>query len=183
VEGAWSLADGAKVPARPFEADATLEERLAAELPALRAFAQALVGRSGSAADADDLAQEALARAWRSRARFDAARALQPWLRATAVRAWIDLRRRSARRAEVEASRGLETAAHAEPARPFEEDESLARLLADLAPLEREVLLRFHRQGEPVSAIAAALGLPVGTVKSHLHRARRKLAERGGPGR
>lgn len=44
--------------------------------------------------------------------------------------------------------------------------------------IERRVLLEFHQDGRSVREIARALGSPEGTVKSDLHRARRRLAER-----
>ena len=47
-------------------------------------------------------------------------------------------------------------------------------------PKSREVVERFHRDGQSVATIGSELGLPEGTVKSHLHRARRRLAARGG---
>jgi DNA-directed RNA polymerase specialized sigma24 family protein len=50
-------------------------------------------------------------------------------------------------------------------------------VLAVLRPLEREVLLRFHQNMESVREIALATDMPEGTVKSHLSRARRRLAE------
>ena len=53
-----------------------------------------------------------------------------------------------------------------------------ALLLAALTEREREVLMRFHAGGESVALIAASLALPEGTIKSHLHRARKKLVQR-----
>lgn len=173
MEGAWSLTDDANVPART---EPSFGARLEAELPALARHAAALVGRAGP--DADDVVQEVLARAWRSRESFDARRALRPWLRATALRAWIDLRRARALRADVEARRGDDRPSDAGPARGMEAREELERAFAPLDAVEREVLVRFHHRGESVRDIAAALALAEGTVKSHLHRARKKLTER-----
>ncbi|MER7047142.1 RNA polymerase sigma factor [Streptomyces jumonjinensis] len=55
--------------------------------------------------------------------------------------------------------------------------------LTGLPPLEREVLILFHLQDLPLAACAEVLGVPPGTIKSRLHRARRMLqsilAERG----
>jgi RNA polymerase sigma-70 factor (ECF subfamily) len=55
--------------------------------------------------------------------------------------------------------------------------------LVALPPLEREVLIIFHLQDLPLASCAEVLGVPVGTVKSRLHRARRmlraRLAEKG----
>jgi RNA polymerase sigma-70 factor (ECF subfamily) len=56
--------------------------------------------------------------------------------------------------------------------------EQVERMLVPLSPVEREVLLRFHQREESVAEIARALALPEGTVKSHLSRARHKLARR-----
>jgi RNA polymerase sigma-70 factor (ECF subfamily) len=160
-----SVAGGA-LPPDPLEA------RLVEELPRLRSFVRGLAVRS--AADADDLVQEVATRALRYRRAFDPSRALGPWLRRTAVRAWLDHRKR-----ERERPATLEGAEGQVPARnegEVGEREELERLLSRLAPIERDVLLRFHQDGQSVREIAAALGMPEGTVKSHLHRARRKLA-------
>lgn len=155
------------------EAREPLEERLVGELPALRAF---LIRLSGPArrGEVDDLVQETMARALRLQRSYDRERPLGPWLRATALRIWIDQKRWSAPvplAAEVEAVPSSYGA---------EERDSLERLLAALDGIEREVLARFHVRGQTIAAIASELALPEGTVKSHLHRARRKLVGRFG---
>lgn len=55
--------------------------------------------------------------------------------------------------------------------------ENVARLLAALPELERRVLCLFHGEGRSVAELARELALPESTVKSHLHRARRRLTE------
>jgi RNA polymerase sigma-70 factor (ECF subfamily) len=56
----------------------------------------------------------------------------------------------------------------------------LERALAQLRPEYRSVLLlRFH-QGLAYEEIAEVTGLPLGTVKTHLHRGRQELAQRMG---
>jgi len=47
--------------------------------------------------------------------------------------------------------------------------------LAACSPLERELLLGFHAHGQSLRDLAARHGLPLNTVKSHLHRARTRL--------
>jgi RNA polymerase sigma-70 factor (ECF subfamily) len=153
------------------EGSEPLDDRLRAEAPRLRAFVASLLGRTG--ADADDVAQEALTRAWRYRRAFDGRRELGPWLRTAALRVFLDHRERLQRAPET-----LES----EPAAP-ERDllvsrEEIDRLLEPLSSVERDVVLRFHRRCESIAEIASRLRMPEGTVKSHLHRARRKLAER-----
>jgi RNA polymerase sigma-70 factor (ECF subfamily) len=144
--------------------------RLAAETPRLRSYAARLIPRT----DVDDLVQETLSRAWRYRSAFQADKELGPWLRATAVRVAHDLRARRGREPVV-GELDEKTVAHV-PA-TADEHEHVEALLARLDVVERDVLVRFHRLGQSITEIAAALRLPVGTVKSHLHRARRKLAE------
>jgi RNA polymerase sigma-70 factor (ECF subfamily) len=150
-----------------------LEARLPAQIPPLRPFLARLTG--GAGADAEDLLQEVMARALRYRDSFDPRRPLGPWLRTTALRAWFDLRER--RRREPIALGEDERELAAPPAPEVGAGEGLEALLKPLSAVEREVLLRFHRDGASVREVAAALGMPEGTVKSHLHRARRRLAD------
>ena len=164
-------------PEPPAEAPRAAPEGLARELPRVRALLARLLGRAGRAADADDLLQEVALRAVRYARAFDPRRPLGPWLRRAAVRAWLDEAERARRRPATLGEDDAREAAPEIPDRLAERDE-LARLLAALSAREREVLLRFHAGGESVAAIARALALPEGTVKSHLHRARQKLAGR-----
>ncbi len=152
---------------------------LVGELPRVRALLARLLRRAGQGADADDLTQEVALRALRYGRSFDASRPLGPWLRRAAVRAWIDESERARRRP---GALEPETAAARERGDRLAEREELALLLASLSEKERVVLLRFHAGGESVAEIARGLGLPEGTVKSHLHRARRKLVERRAEG-
>jgi len=161
----------------PEETDspAAIGERIVAEIPRLRRFLGKLSGRRN--ADLDDLVQESLARALRYGSSFDDRRALWPWLKRTAFRVFLD-QRNAARLAFEEGSEGLSEA----PARDGDgvaQREEVSHLLASLPAIEREVLTRFHREGRSVREIAAELGSPEGTIKSHLHRARRRLAARG----
>jgi RNA polymerase sigma-70 factor (ECF subfamily) len=53
--------------------------------------------------------------------------------------------------------------------------EELGMLLEKLDPAERECLLRHHHRGQSIAQIAAEIGMPSGTVKSHLYRGRQRL--------
>jgi RNA polymerase sigma-70 factor (ECF subfamily) len=48
--------------------------------------------------------------------------------------------------------------------------------LAELSPAERASLVLFHQEERSYDEIAAVLDLPIGTVRTHLHRGRAKLA-------
>jgi len=129
--------------------------------------------------EVDDLVQETLERAWRYRSSFDADKEVGPWLRTTALRLALDSRARRGREPLIGA---LEEEPAARTPSASDEQENVDRLLARLDVVERDVLVRFHRHGHSIDEISTALHLPSGTVKSHLHRARRKLAAgpRGG---
>ncbi len=47
--------------------------------------------------------------------------------------------------------------------------------LMQLSQMERAVIVLYHQEERSYEQIAAALGLPIGTVRTHLHRGRRKL--------
>jgi RNA polymerase sigma-70 factor (ECF subfamily) len=151
--------------------DDPFASRLAAETPRLKSYAARLM----PSMEVDDLVQETLTRAWRYRSAFDAEKELGPWLRTTALRLALDSR---ARRGREPSTISLEEEPAARAPVASEEQEDVDRLLARLDAVERDVLVRFHRLGHSVDEIATALHLPAGTVKSHLHRARRKLASR-----
>ena len=86
-------------------------------------------------------------------------------------------RRRSSRRPDLLGDRIWEL--QAPVGSGTENRELVARLLDGLSRNERDVLIRFHCHEESILEIARSLGKPEGTVKSLLHRARRKLAEGG----
>lgn len=147
----------------------SFEQRVLRELPSVRAYLRRVAGPEG---EPEDLLQEVAARALKYSSAFDPARELGPWLRAMALRLVIDQRERTRRapgelRHTPEAQeRGLELVEHRE---------DLQQRLSRLTAVERDVLVRFHGRGESVRAISIALAMPEGTVKSHLHRARKRL--------
>ncbi|HEX6885589.1 MAG TPA: sigma-70 family RNA polymerase sigma factor [Planctomycetota bacterium] len=154
-----------------------LEPRLAASLPRLRRYLARRRRIQGE--EREDVLQEVLARALRYRDRFDPRRDLWPWLRRLAERVHSDRSAAGSRHPRPLSS--LERSPE-EPGAPCaagagaETRDELARLLAPLSAVEREVLVRFHQRAQPVRVIARELALPEGTVKSHLSRARRRLA-------
>lgn len=124
----------------------------------------------GNAATAEDVAQEALVRAFGRLHRFDSSRRFAPWLRRVVINTALNHRRRGGRLAHL----GDDTpdpSGRAEPA-------GVLRLVDGL-PEDRRVvvLLRFGLELTP-SEIAEALGVPVGTVNSRLNRALADLRTR-----
>jgi len=125
--------------------------------------------------DAEDVAQEALVRAFRGLRSLRDPRALRSWLVRTSFRLAIDARRRRQRRLEREAR--LVPPAPETPADELQRERLLGALDA-LPEKLRLTLVLAAIQGYDVREVAALLAVPEGTVKSRLHLARRRLAQR-----
>src|SRR3954453_167215 len=126
------------------------------------------------AALAEDVAQGAFLSAVRPLPRFDRRRPFGPWLHRIVVNRAIDHARAREVRREVPADALGE--AGSLDARDAPSGEVLAALAA-LAPDQRAVIVMRHLLGFTPGEIAAALGLPRGTVNSRLRRGLDALAE------
>jgi RNA polymerase sigma factor (sigma-70 family) len=128
--------------------------------------------------DAEDVAQEVFLRVFRSLGKWDATRPLRPWVIGITVnrcRTWIS---RRPRRPELVDFLAESTAAAPESDDGGELSEAIRIAVDNLRPEYREVFVLFHEQGRPYEEIAEAVGRPVGTVKTWLHRARAELLNR-----
>jgi RNA polymerase sigma-70 factor (ECF subfamily) len=138
----------------------------------------ALAARMVGAAEAPDIAQEAFLRAFERLQSFDDRKPVRPWLLAIAYHRCVDeLRRRDRTRAQT-------SEPTAEPISPEHElevrDQSarMSALLGDLPEQQREALLLFHQEGLSYRDIAGVMDVPLGTVMTWIHRARRTLRAR-----
>lgn len=155
---------------RPLD-DPTFTALLQGAMPTLRAFLRRLCG---SEADADDVLQETLAKVWRLRANFDAAQPASGWLHQAAFRCFCDHRRRQRATPAVAIDLGQNEARR--EACVFDLRDELHHRLTALEPMARNLLLAFHRDGRSLRELSEQHGMPINTVKSHLHRARQRLA-------
>lgn len=141
-------------------------------LPALRTFALSLCG---DGTRADDLVQEAFARAWANQHRFRPGTNFTAWL-FTILRNQFYSERRKAKR-EVEDADG----AHAERLVALADQEDASTLntvrehLSLLPAAQREALLLVGAEGFTYEEAADRIGCQVGTVKSRVSRARSSL--------
>jgi len=127
---------------------------------------------AGSRAEAEEVVQEAFVRLlsrWPVVSRYDNPEA---WVRMVAFRL-LSNRHRRARIARRVVGR-VGPAQHSPPAGADRVD--VRRALAALPLTQRQVVVLHHLLDLPVAEIAAELGLPVGTVKSRLSRARDTLS-------
>lgn len=142
--------------------------------------------RSRLGPGADDVVGDTFAEAFRDRARFDASRGVDalPWLLGIATH-----RIGRARNAERRWLRAMpDVDSNRSTSDPYEDTDSrltaaelapwLREALQDLRRRDRETLLLFVAGELSVDEVAHALGVPPGTVKSRLNRARRILAAR-----
>jgi RNA polymerase sigma-70 factor (ECF subfamily) len=138
---------------------------------------------------AEDLAQESFVKAFHALQSFDPDRKLSSWLFTIAHNATIDHLRRKRpdtvplatseegpnlvdRLAAPDGESPEEHALRRDLARAFEEE------LRRLRPEYAEVLVLRFQEGLSYEEIAEVAGVPIGTVKTHIFRARRALAER-----
>ena len=134
-----------------------------------------LYGVVGNAGEAEDLVQEAFVRASASGGRFLRVDNPEAWLRRTAINLhrnrWRKLRNFSKIRPQLETRSDLPGL-----------DEHLVVVdgLRRLPEPQREVLALHYLADLPVAEIAVVLGVPEGTVKSRLMRAREALASQLG---
>ena len=153
--------------------ESALAALLQQQRPRLLDLLQKLCG-----ADAEDVLQETMAKVWRLRHAFDANRNGRAWLVKAALRTLHDHRARRRREPPVPDQPAEPTIACTNVS--VELREEVARRLASLPDVERELLVGFHADGMSLRELATRHRLPLNTVKSHLHRARARLAaERG----
>ena len=138
---------------------------------------------------AEDLAQEVFVKAYRHLASYDPRRKFASWLFKVAHNSTIDHLRRAQLdtvplAAEQEDGGGLlavlaDTSAESPAAAAERRDmaRALERAIARLRPEYREAGVLRYVEGLAYQEICEVLGLPAGTVKTNLHRARKELAE------
>jgi len=144
----------------------------------LRGFLRRLM--SGRPDEADDLAQEAFIAAWSGLSGLRAADDFRPWLFGIAYRKAQTALRSGLRQARRDGDWLAAEAQSAEPAMDPALRLSLDRALADLEPEQRAAVQLCLAEGWSHPEASQALGLPLGTIKSHVARGRaRLLAELG----
>jgi RNA polymerase sigma-70 factor, ECF subfamily len=153
--------------------DTALRAALAELLPELRAFARFL---AGTKAEADDLVQEALARTLQSLDNAVEIGELKPWCFAV-VRNVFHEHLRSRRREEARLKREITVDAAPATQEMSADVRDLATQLRALSPLLREALLLVGAQGLSYDEAARICGVPPGTVKARVSRARYQLSK------
>jgi RNA polymerase sigma-70 factor (ECF subfamily) len=172
-----ALTDEARSFMVPPDRSALLDEdefrrQVVASIPLLRSFAR---GLCGDATMGDDLAQDALLKAWRYRAQFALGTNLKGWLLKIARNHFYSQRRRRWREAPLDLATGVHTPAVGGNQVPSLILNDLRNALNTLSDEQREAMILVGAGGFSHRQAAEMCDVPEGTMKSRVCRARAKL--------
>jgi RNA polymerase sigma factor (sigma-70 family) len=147
-----------------------------------------LMRMTGSRENLDDLAQEVFIRLYRSLPSFRGESLLSTYLyRITVNVAQNEWKRRRRERTSTvsisdETSGWEDRLEHpsrnaADQIEEREFQQGVEEQLQKLSHVERTVIVLYHQEERTYEQISLALGLPIGTVRTHLHRGRKKMRE------
>jgi RNA polymerase sigma-70 factor (ECF subfamily) len=155
-----------------------IESLIRAHQDALYAFMLRMSGRPDVA---EDIVQEALVRVLRNLDRFDTRFRFSTWLFTIAKRLYVNSMQKHRPTYDSDVVGDYHGRGEG-PGSDAAHDEMIQNVrgmlevaLRKLTPQQREIILLFHQQNWPITDIAVHLDMPEGTVKSHLHRARKRM--------
>jgi len=159
------------------------ERRAAGDL--IRAHQRSVYGyilrMSGRHEIAEDIVQEAFVRVLGNLHRFDFRFRFSTWLFTIARRLYMNVmaKNKPAYDTDFVGSMGtkgppMESSVFSDERQQVQHDAIQSALLS-LSPEQREIIILFHQLDWPISLIASHLEMPEGTIKSHLHRGRKRL--------
>jgi RNA polymerase sigma-70 factor (ECF subfamily) len=130
---------------------------------------------TSDADDVDDLVQATFLEAARSAGRYDGRPCCRPWLIGIAAHLLRRRRQSFGRFLAVLSSLRATRATSADPRRALQARGDVEKALDRISAAKRIALLMAEVEGLSCAEIAAALGIPIGTVWTRLHAARREL--------
>lgn len=133
--------------------------------------------------EAEDIAQDIFLRLWRALPGYSGRAALSTWIYAISRNACLSQIRKHRPQVSLDDPDAQDEPAIAALAAPSTDDSAVAsvtRMLDCLPPRYRQVVTLFYMEDKSCEQTATALGLPVGTVKALLHRARRRMIDLAG---
>ncbi len=156
-----------------IDADVVFRDQLVAVIPALRSFARGLCGRQDMA---DDLAQDAMTRAWAARSSYTPGTNFRAWIFVILRNQFYSTIRKNARMTSWDP----EVAERLLVEAPAQQDgihvSDVAKALQKLPAEQREVLLLIGANGASYEEAAEIADCAIGTIKSRLARGRKALA-------
>jgi RNA polymerase sigma-70 factor (ECF subfamily) len=163
------MVEGVSMPDREIS---RFEDQLLEAAPFLRAFARTLCHEPEVA---EDLAQDALLKAWQCREQFQPGTNLRAWLATILRNRFYSLGRRRKWHADYDSEVIERTLMAPDDPQSIVELEEVRRALAMLPDFQREALILVGAGGMSYEEVAQIAGCPLGTVKSRVRRARDEL--------
>lgn len=160
-----------KTPWDPLDEDLFRQE-LTELIPHLRAFARSLCG---NATLADDVAQDAMLKAWKARDKFKPGSNLKAWTFTILRNQFYSIKRRSWRATSLDQEVAEQTIMANSDQEKVVELNELRRGLDSLKEDQREALILIGASGLSYEEAAEICGCAVGTIKSRVSRARKSL--------
>ena len=142
-----------------------------------------LLRMSGRPDVAEDITQEAFVRVLTNLGRFDFRYRFSTWLFTIARRLYMNAMAKLRPAYDSEIVSGWQGSRPPPDSALYTDEQqeihrgTLQEALDDLSPEQREILILFHQLDWPIALIAQHLDMPEGTIKSHLHRGRKRLRE------
>lgn len=132
---------------------------------------------------AEDVAQEVFIKVWRALPRFDGRASVSTWIytitRNTSLSALRERRPQSSL-SDPEVMGAVEAIAPAVSSDAMVDRAGLLRLVDQLPTKQRQVIMLFYMEEQSHEEVATLLAMPLGTVKTLLHRARERLSDAAG---
>jgi RNA polymerase sigma-70 factor (ECF subfamily) len=135
---------------------------------------------SGSASAGDDLAQETFMTAWDKLHTYGGRGRFGGWVMTIAYREFLQAHRNRQRHERLTAAVAVEAGEPAvhDPAGPESAATDLQRMLAILSDEERAAMILCYAHGMSHGEASEVTGMPIGTIKSHIHRAKERIRAR-----
>jgi len=135
--------------------------------------------------DAEEITFDTFVKCFKALKTYDPERPFATWLYTIAHNLTIDFLRKNKKHYERLDDRPIEELEIADmkssqPQANFESQEKLNKIeqaLSQLVPIDREIVILFHKEEKSYEEISEILKLPISTIKTRLHRARLKLRE------
>jgi RNA polymerase sigma-70 factor (ECF subfamily) len=132
-------------------------------------------------AAAQDAAQESLVRIWRALAKYDGRASLSTWIY-TITRNWcltsLSATRRNVSLSESAVQAEVDLLVSPDIQEGRDRSQLMRKLVDDLPENTRRIVALYYFDDQSVSEVSQRMGLPEGTVKTHLFRARAQLLAR-----
>lgn len=165
--------DADSIEETPFD-EAEFRSNLTELIPHLRAFSRSLCG---NATLADDVAQDALLKAWNARTSYKAGTNLKAWTFTILRNQFYSLKRRSWRSTSLEPGVAEETIVSASSPETSIALNELRHALKKLSDEHREAIVLVGASGMSYEEAAEVCSVAIGTMKSRVSRARKLLVD------